>query len=172
MKARAAHRALCPGATLVPTGAGQQQAPCCPKPWDHTGGGWGPRVSALGAGHRRPRGERPVDKRCCWASVRTRAQCNWSRVAHRRICSVRVCRVGTHVLLFCWPRGSRGKEHMGTQVLVPKTILSPIKEPGSGEMADSRAGTGKLQSMYLKHLSFFFLIRKYGVPQKNGNISQ
>lgn len=61
---------------------------------------------------------------------------------------------------------------MGTQVLVPKTIRSPIKEPGSGEMADSRAGTGKLQSMYLKHLSFFFLIRKYGVPQKNGNISQ
>ena len=34
---------------------------------------------------------------------------------------------------------------MGTQVLVPKTILSPIKEPGSGEMADSRAGTGSPQ---------------------------
>ena len=58
----------------------------------------------------------------------------------------------TRIMLLCQPRGPRGKEHTGPQILVPKSIRSPVKEPGSLDkwpIAGLGQGTPK---MGLEHL--------------------
>ena len=126
MKARDVYRALCPGAKLVPTARVSSRVPAAPALGPHRR-----RVEAesLSAGGRSqaPEGGATVDKRCRWASVRTRVHWN-VEPGGTLACLVCVCaRLAHELSLLCLREGTETRPQQQqthlSQIWVSKMTL-------------------------------------------------
>lgn len=144
MKARDVYRALCPGAKLVPTARVSSRVPAAPALGPHRR-----RVGAesLSAGGRSqaPEGGATVDKRCRWASVRTRVHWN-VEPGGTLACLVCVCARLAHARLVLLAKRVQREGARGAQVSVPKTVRSAVEEPSALKSGRSHGWDGGPES--------------------------